>query len=82
MKTEALVSFAVTAKLICPFVYAYEDFWFSHAAAQLKKYFFRQLIHKFLLAVSISKLMYIMSYMIKFCFTAKKENGTLQGRSV
>ena len=30
-KTKALISFAVTAKLICVFVFAYADFWFSHA---------------------------------------------------
>ena len=34
-KTKALTSFAVTAKLICTFVFAYADCWFSHAAAHL-----------------------------------------------
>ena len=34
-KTKALISFAVTAKLICAFVFAYADCWFSHEAAQL-----------------------------------------------
>ena len=34
-KTKALISFAVTAKLICTFVFAYEDCWYSHAAAQI-----------------------------------------------
>ena len=33
VKTKALIS--VTAKLICDFVFAYADCWFSHAAAQL-----------------------------------------------
>ena len=33
-KTKALISFAVTAKLICAFVFTYADCWFSHAAAQ------------------------------------------------
>ena len=33
-KTKALISFAVTAKLICVFVFAYADCWFSHGAAQ------------------------------------------------
>ena len=28
-KTKALISFAVTAKLVCPFVFAYLDCWFS-----------------------------------------------------
>ena len=35
MKTKALISFAVTAKLICVFVFAYADCWFSDAAAHL-----------------------------------------------
>ena len=33
-KTKALISFPVTAKLICVFVFAYADCWFSHGAAQ------------------------------------------------
>ena len=33
-KTKALISFAVTAKLICVFVFPYADCWFSHEAAQ------------------------------------------------
>ena len=32
----ALISFAVTAKLICVFVFAYAKCWFSHDAAQIK----------------------------------------------
>ena len=32
-KTKALISFAVTAKLICVFVLAYADCWFSHDPA-------------------------------------------------
>ena len=32
-KKKALISFAVTAKLICAFVFAYADCWFSHEAA-------------------------------------------------
>ena len=34
-KTKALISFAVTAKLICAFVFAYADCWFSHEVAQI-----------------------------------------------
>ena len=34
-KTKALISFAVTAKLICVFVFAYAKRLFSHDAAQL-----------------------------------------------
>ena len=33
MKTKALICFAVTAKLICVFVFAYAKCWFSHDAA-------------------------------------------------
>ena len=32
-KTKALISFAVTAKLVCSFVFAYANCWFSYAAA-------------------------------------------------
>ena len=35
-ETKALISFAVTAKLICVFVFAYAKSWFSHDTAQLK----------------------------------------------
>ena len=34
-KTKALISFAVTAKLICVFVFAYAKSWFSHDAAHI-----------------------------------------------
>ena len=34
-ENKALINFAVTAKLICAFVFAYADCWFSHAAAHI-----------------------------------------------
>ena len=34
-KPKALISFTVTAKLICVFVFAYAKRWFSHKAAQM-----------------------------------------------
>ena len=34
-KTKALISFAVTAKLICVFVLAYAKRWFSHDVAHI-----------------------------------------------
>ena len=34
-KTKVLISFEVTAKLICVFVFAYADHWFSHEEAQI-----------------------------------------------
>ena len=34
-KTKSLISYAVTAKLICVFVFAYAKNWFSHDAAHL-----------------------------------------------
>ena len=34
-KTKALISFAVTAKLICTFVFAYAEYWFSLDAAHI-----------------------------------------------
>ena len=41
-KTKALISFAVTAKLICVFVFAYAKRRFSHYAAHFPCYFFYQ----------------------------------------
>ena len=35
MKTKALISFTVTVKLICVFVFAYAKHWFSHEAVGL-----------------------------------------------
>ena len=37
-KTKALIRFAVTAKLICVFVFAYAKIRFSHDEAHLKAY--------------------------------------------
>ena len=37
-KTKALISFAVTAKLICAFDFANAECWFSHEAAHLTHY--------------------------------------------
>ena len=34
-KTKALIGFAVTAKVICVFVFEYVKRWFSHNTAQL-----------------------------------------------
>ena len=34
-KIKVLISFAVTAKLICAFVFTYADCWFSHVEAQI-----------------------------------------------
>ena len=36
VKTKALISFAVTAKLICVFVFAYANCWFSQAGFDTK----------------------------------------------
>ena len=36
-KTKALISFAVTAKLICVFVFAYAKCWFSHDAVHIEE---------------------------------------------
>ena len=37
VKTKALISFAVTAKLVCAFVFAYANCWFSHAQAHMQE---------------------------------------------
>ena len=38
-KTKALISFAVTAKLTCVFVFAYVKNWFSHNEAHIISFF-------------------------------------------
>ena len=39
VKTKALISFAlITTKLICVFVFACADSWFSHAGAEMVQY--------------------------------------------
>ena len=43
-KTKALISFAVTAKLICVFVFAYAKSQFSHDAAHIAKILKKKLI--------------------------------------
>ena len=43
-KNKGADHFAVTAKLICAFVFAYRDCWFSHVAAQF--FFQTDDIHK------------------------------------
>ena len=37
VKTKALISFALTAKLICVFVFAYAKCWFSHDTAHIAR---------------------------------------------
>ena len=46
-KTKALISFAVTAKLICVFGFAYADSWFSHGAAQILEWYVSNQGHRF-----------------------------------
>ena len=61
-KTKALISCAVTAQLICVFVFAYVDCWFSGVAAQLyinlpttsSGFWFRNLAHSSINAVVCS----------------------------
>ena len=52
-KTKALISFAVTAKLICVFVFAYADCWFSHEAAQTD--YFKSTFDGITMLINISK---------------------------
>ena len=45
-KTEALISFAVTVKLICAFVFAYAKCWFSHHLAHIFFFYLLQRIQR------------------------------------
>ena len=40
-KKKPLISFAVTVKLICSFVFAYAKCWFTHDAAQFFMQFYK-----------------------------------------
>ena len=57
----ALISFAVTAKLICVFVFAYADCWFSHEAAHMQS-----------IVYNYSMFSIISSKYTKFCGNAKE----------
>ena len=60
-KTKALISFAVTAKLICVFVFAYENCWFSHGKAHFLNAHVTQYMYK-----------QVSSSVIKFLINQKK----------
>ena len=38
-KTKTLISFSVIVKLICVFVFAYANCWFSHAKAHIVRFY-------------------------------------------
>ena len=48
-KAKALISCAVTAQLICVFVFPYAKIWFSHDAAHMQKQFSSKAAHLYLL---------------------------------
>ena len=54
-KTKALISFAVTAKLICVFVFAYAKSRFSHYAAHI------MFITGFLMTMLVFDMLYLRS---------------------
>ena len=62
-KTKALISFAVTTKLICVFVFAYANCLFSHAKAHIIIYSCSKIV--IILAMK-HFLAYFISYIIKF----------------
>ena len=62
-KTKALISFAVTAKLICVFVFAYAKRWFSHDAALMHSH---RLIRAFILHY-LGSIMLLVSKIQNFC---------------
>ena len=69
-------SFTVTAKLICAFVFAYADCWFSHEAAQIdvKR-------HKLAIAIYFVKLtfcfvsFFILVLLSKYIYDNKKKQS-------
>ena len=61
-KTKALISCTVTAQLICVFIFAYTNCWFSNAAARFCFFFFFSLWLSLCQVGKIKKQMH--SYMI------------------
>ena len=59
-KTKALISFAVTAKLICALGFVYADCWFSHEAAHL--FLIKDLDHHHMLVRFGTFIFYIFDY--------------------
>ena len=77
-KTKALISFAVTAKLICVFVFAYAKSRFSHDAAHimLKYTRFECLYHVTLwLAHMLVSVVHHLSFLICTTILQSKING-------
>ena len=73
-KAKALISHAVTARLICAFVFAHADCWFSGAAAQIADVHLAQKYLEFVVSLCLgkktynSKLLFIQqSYKHIFC---------------
>ena len=74
-KTKALISFAVTAKLICVFVFAYADCWVSHEAAHiLRELGSKQTLYKVLGSRKLGKRHF---YFSDKCHLYFNEQGTL-----
>ena len=66
MKTNVLISFIVTAKLICAFFSACADCWFSHAVAHFSVMFDNE--HKQGLIINSEK------FIVKTCPYNKQRN--------
>ena len=58
-KTKALISFAVTAKLICAFVFAYADCWFSHGVAHM---LYETIIHSCYITITFTLMIAILFF--------------------
>ena len=67
-KTKAMISFAVTAKLICVFVFAYAKRWFSHDSALIIFFFF---------ALFLLVMTYCMMWKLYFSFQLLTVSGNL-----
>ena len=67
---------AVTAKLICVFVFAYADCWFSHEVAHLHLKKKRENIQGLTQNLSLSKVSYVL---LQMCYTKYKDGKYYKG---
>ena len=70
-KTKVLISFAVTAKLICVFVFAYANCWFSHGKAHFLNAHVTQYMYK-----------QVSSSVIKFLINQKQDLRLLPNQNL
>ena len=75
-KTKALISFAVTVKLICAFVFAWAKVWFFHDAALITMYYYFIIIITCIIIIIIFIIFkQLMKNNVDLCLYVKKKKS-------